>query len=400
MGGGQEEGIQPVKTKRIMSLDEILRKQRVLICCGPGGVGKTTLSAASALAAAELGRRVLVCTIDPARRLANAMGIARLDNQPREISFPTESPAKREHGQLWAMMLDAKRTFDGLIERYASSEAVRDRILGNSLYQTISNYLAGSQEYMAMEKLYELAELGKFDLIVLDTPPSQHAMDFLKAPRRVTDFLESGVLAWFVKASARVGRFGTRMVAKATGALLKRLVSIFGGTIFAEVAEFFETFRDLYPGFRRRAQEVLSLLKSAETSFLLVTSADGPVLKGTVDFYQKLRRQRFPVGAILVNRVVPWKPDRQTNQEAGNLARMLSGKQDVLPSDGLLEELTSTLSENVREFELRARAEDKRLREFWRHFDRGLPQHHIPDLAEDIHDLASLARISRLLLPH
>jgi len=238
-----------------------LLEPRVTVCVGCGGVGKTTVAAAFALEAARCGRNVLVLTIDPARRLADALGVEELGNVPqmlpREILAQLGVP---KTGCLSAMMLDMKRTFDDLVERFAEDAATRDRILRNPIYQHVSDALAGSVEYSAMEKVYELSEGGGFDLVVVDTPPAQHALDFLDAPRRLLEFLDSRLVQMLIHPAFAAGRFGVRLFQRGTQRMLHLIERISGVGFLEDISEFLLAFEGMAEGFRERAARVRALL--------------------------------------------------------------------------------------------------------------------------------------------
>src|SRR5919197_465913 len=241
---------------------ELLEGKRVCICAGSGGVGKTTTSAAIAAGMAARGRKVAVLTIDPARRLANSLGLPELGNEERRV------PGDFGDGELWAMMLDAKRTFDELVEWHAPDEQTRDAVLGNRIYQELSNAVAGSQEYMAMEKLHELHQEGRYDLLVLDTLPSRHALDFLDAPRRLSRFIDSRSLQLFTAP----GRFGLRVLGRGTGVVFSVLGRATGVDVLEDLSEFFRSFGGMVEGFRERAERVNALLGDSRSTFVVVTS--------------------------------------------------------------------------------------------------------------------------------
>lgn len=283
------------------SLAAALEERKILVVCGSGGVGKTTTAAALALQAALLGRRVLVCTIDPARRLATSLGLSQLSGKPRALDLGRLGI--RTGGSLWAMMLDTKRTFDALVERHAPTEAAKRRILENAFYQQVSSALAGSHEYMAMEKLLDLSADERFDLVVLDTPPTRHALDFLEAPDRLMGFLDTGILRWFLKPYFIAGRL-TLKVATRTGAMALRLVDRYLGLQFLQdLSEFFLAFEDLYAGFKERAPRVHALLRHPASGFVVVASPARQALDEALYFYRRLEEKQMPFVAFVVNRV-------------------------------------------------------------------------------------------------
>src|SRR5213078_3347771 len=281
---------------------ELLDGKRVCICAGSGGVGKTTSSAAIAAGMAGRGKKVAVLTIDPAKRLANSLGLPELGNEERLIEPErfTEYGIDMK-GELWAMMLDAKRTFDDLIERHAPDEEARDRILSNRIYQEVSNAMAGSQEYMAMEKLYELHQEDRYDLLVLDTPPTRHALDFLEAPERMTRFIEGKSLQFFL----RPGRFGVKMLGRSGGILFSALKRITGIDLLQDLSEFFQSFGDMAQGFSERAQRVNELLGRRHTTFVLVTAPERDPIDEAFYFWRRLKEAKLPFGGFVINKVHP-----------------------------------------------------------------------------------------------
>ena len=283
-----------------LNVGELLEDKQICICAGSGGVGKTTTSAAIAMGMAAQGKKVAVLTIDPAKRLANSLGLPELGNEERLV----DPERFAEHGiemkgELWAMMLDAKRTFDDLIERHAPDEETRDRILQNRIYQEISNAMAGSQEYMAMEKLYELHQEARYDLLVLDTPPTRHALDFIDAPERMTRFIEGRSLQFFLKP----GRLGMRVLGRSGGMLFSALKRITGIDLLQDLSDFFQSFGDMAQGFSERAQRVKELLGQRGTTFLLVTAPEREPIDEGVFFWRRLKEARLPFGGVVVNKV-------------------------------------------------------------------------------------------------
>ncbi len=295
----------PATTSPRASLDELVQTKKVIVCVGSGGVGKTTMSAAIALKAAELGRRVCVLTIDPAKRLANAMGLTALGNTESRIATDRLAAAGLRHptGELWAMMLDAKRTWDDLVLRFALNPEQAKRILANHYYQQISSALAGSQEFMAMEKLYELHESGKYDLLVLDTPPTRHALDFLDAPKKMMDFMDEGVLKLFLAPSLIAGNLGFGFLKSSTAMMFKLLERITGFEVLRDISDFIGSFGGMHAGFRDRARKVEEFLRGDGSSFVLVTSPDPPTVEEAEFFFRKLTEHRMPFGGFIVNRV-------------------------------------------------------------------------------------------------
>lgn len=285
------------------TLSSLIERQQVIVCVGAGGVGKTTLSAAIGVAAAQAGRRPLVLTVDPARRLANALGLAAFSEQVQRIGVSEFAAQGCTVAQpLDAVMLDVKRTFDRVVARYAKSPESRDRILNHPFYRQASTALAGSQEYMACERLYECATSGEYDLVVLDTPPSVHALDFLDAPGRLVDLFDSAAFRLLLKPSGRVrsGMFRT-------GSVVMRGLSKFTSVeMFSNLLEFFSYLSETFDGFVARAREVQALLASPQTSFVLVAACDTPSTEQALFMGEHLLSQHMEVGAFVVNRVSPF----------------------------------------------------------------------------------------------
>ena len=277
-----------------------LEGKHVVVCAGAGGVGKTTTSAAIALGLAARGARVAVVTIDPAKRLANALGLDRLENEPRRIDGDRLAGHGLEvAGELWAMTLDPKRTFDDLIAGLAPDERTREDVLGNRIYQQISGAVAGSQEYTAMAKLYELHRDGGFDVIVLDTPPSRNALDFLDAPDRLTSFLEGRALRAFLAPTG----LAAKVVGRGTSVLFGALKRVTGVELLEDLSTFFRSLGGLLAGFRERAEGVQALLADPSTAFVIVASPEHEPVREAIYFGGKLREAALPFGGLIVNRV-------------------------------------------------------------------------------------------------
>jgi anion-transporting ArsA/GET3 family ATPase len=277
-------------------LAALVAERRIVICSGSGGVGKTTVAAVLAMEAAAAGRRAVVVTIDPAKRLADALGLGGdgIGNVPKKIAGDWP-------GELWAVMLDTKSTFDALVTRYSSDPEQAERILANRFYKNISGALSGTQEYMAMEKLYELHADAGFDLVVVDTPPSRNALDFLDAPRRLTRFLDHRLY--------RVLMAPTRGMMKAVNvaaqAFVRSVSKVVGSDVFADAVAFFQAFDGMEEGFRQRADVVLGLLTSPATAFVLVASPHRDTVDEARFFAEKLAEADIEVAALIVNRMHP-----------------------------------------------------------------------------------------------
>ena len=282
------------------SLNEVLEGKSTCICAGSGGVGKTTTSAAIATGMAAQGLKVCVLTIDPAKRLADSLGLEQLGNEARRVDPKLfEKQGVEMKGELWAMMLDAKATFDELIARQAPDEESRDCVLENRIYQQISSALAGSQEYMAMEKLFELHTEGEFVLLVLDTPPTRNALDFLDAPKRLTQFIEGKSLRMFMKPTG----LAAKVAGRGTSVVLGVLKRILGFDLLSDLVEFFNAFSGMVEGFQARAKRVDKLLADPGTCFLVVCGPQGEPINEAVYFHRRLVEAKLPFGGVIVNKV-------------------------------------------------------------------------------------------------
>ena len=380
-----------------MNIGDLLAGKEVCICAGSGGVGKTTTSAAIAMGMAARGKKVAVLTIDPAKRLANSLGLKELGNE--ECLVPAERFA--EHGvemkgELWAMMLDAKRTFDDLVERHAPDEETRDRILSNRIYQEVSNAMAGSQEYMAMEKLYELHQEARYDLLVLDTPPTRHALDFLEAPERMTRFIEGKSLQFFLKP----GRFGVKMIGRSGGTVFGILKRITGIDLLQDLSDFFQSFGEMATGFRDRAKRVNELLSNKRTSFVLVTSPEREPIEEAIYFWRKLTESKLPFGGVVVNKVhhdyLRWAEDSRgldpgtaLDQLPGELERVLGFGEDG-------SSLAAKVYENFQRYLVLASRDRENISALTRRLE-GEHVVEVPYLDEDVHDIDGLAELNRYL---
>ncbi len=282
------------------TMSQVVADSAVVICCGSGGVGKTTTAALVAMEAARLGRRSVVVTIDPAKRLADALGLAGLTNDPSPIDGPWAAPGG-SGGSMSALMLDTKGTFDGLVRRYSADPDQADRILQNAFYSNISGALSGTQEYMASEKLYELAVEGDYDLVVVDTPPTRNALDFLDAPKRLAHFLDHRLYKVLLSPSKGIGR----AVNVATQAVMRQIAKVVGAEVISDALAFFKAFEGMEEGFKERAQEVDRLLRRPTTSFLLVASPKADTVAEAGYFADQLAAKDIAVRGLIVNRTQP-----------------------------------------------------------------------------------------------
>jgi anion-transporting ArsA/GET3 family ATPase len=279
----------------------------VLVCVGTGGVGKTTVAAALALEAARRGKRALVLTIDPARRLADALGTGPLGHDEREVPREVlDRIGAAPGGSLSAMMLDTKRTFDELVTRYAPDADSLERILHNPIYRNLTDALSGSREYSAMERLHQLHSEGRFDTIVLDTPPARHALEFLDAPRRLTGFLESQVLQLLFRPATAVGLTGLRLFRRSSEAVLGVIERVTGLEFLRAISEFLIAFEGMLAGFTSRAREVEALLRSERCGFVLVAGPNADQVRRAEVFWHRLEEERIHGVGLIVNRVHTW----------------------------------------------------------------------------------------------
>ncbi|WP_217166731.1 ArsA family ATPase [Streptomyces sp. AC512_CC834] len=295
-----QEGARRLTPARVLDVDLLLEdpENRIMVCCGSGGVGKTTTAAALGLRAAERGRKVVVLTIDPARRLAQSMGIDSLDNTPRRVKGVDDSAG----GELHAMMLDMKRTFDEIVESHADPERAA-AILGNPFYQSLSAGFAGTQEYMAMEKLGQLRAKDEWDLIVVDTPPSRSALDFLDAPKRLGSFLD-GKLIRVLLAPAKVGgRAGMKFLNVGMSMMTGVLGKVLGGQFLKDVQTFVAAMDSMFGGFRTRADATYKLLQAPGTAFLVVAAPERDAVREAAYFVQRLAAEDMPLAGLVLNRV-------------------------------------------------------------------------------------------------
>jgi anion-transporting ArsA/GET3 family ATPase len=359
-----------------------LRGQRVLVCVGAGGVGKTTTSAALALGLALRGQKVAVVTIDPARRLASALGLAELPSEPTRIQ-PALFAEQGLHleGELWAMMLDAKRTFDELIARLAPDERAREEILANSVYRELSSAVAGSHELSAIAKLYELHEEHDFDAIILDTPPSRNALDFLDTPTRMLGFLEGRALQVFLAP----GGLTARLFGRGTALVFAIFARVTGVDMLGELSRFFRSLSGVIEGFGERTREVAALLRAPQTTFLIVSSPELEPAREAIFLSEKLVAAGMSAGELIVNRV-------HTHGLNGHSAEELG----ALLSPSLGERLASQVAGNLADFDVLARRDRATIEHLSQVVGERAPIT-VPLLDEDVQDLLGLARIAEHL---
>ena len=278
----------------------LLEGRRIVVCAGSGGVGKTTTAAAIAMGMAERGLKVAVVTIDPAKRLADSLGLEELGNEPRLVDPARFSDHGVEiSGELWALMLDSKRTFDSLIERLAPDDETRDEVLANRIYQQLSSAVAGSQEFTAIAKLYELDQEGGYDLLVLDTPPSRNALDFLDAPARLTGIFQGRAIKMFLRPAG----LGGRILGRGTGVVFGLMERLTGVDLLHDLSVFFRALGGMIDGFTERAARVGALLEDPGTTFLIVTAPRHDPVEEAIFFHRKLADAQMPFGGLVVNRM-------------------------------------------------------------------------------------------------
>jgi anion-transporting ArsA/GET3 family ATPase len=396
------------------SLDQLLAAKSIAVFCGPGGVGKTSVAAASAaLAAARLGGKVLVVTVDPARRLADALGLSALGNlerpvpperlkaaglEVRDTAFPGGHP--RTPG-LWAAMLDTKQSWDDLVLRHARDEETAYRILENRLYHNITARFVQSHDYIAMERLHEIHAEGGYDLIVVDTPPSRNALDFLEAPERMADFFGSRLLRWLTMPYRVGGKRGARMVNLASRPFYQVADRLLGGQFLEDIAEFFLNFQTMYDGFVKRARSVEALLHDRRTTFVVVSTLEAAPLREAEFFISELSARKLHLGAVVLNKTLPDylqgvagdAAARALVTDPGPAAEAAAGADPGL-DPATAGRVLATIGESFLNFEVAAKREAELRAELGR---LSAPVLRVPVFEEDIHDLSGLARLGECL---
>jgi len=369
----------------VLEVDKLIDdpESRVIVCCGSGGVGKTTTAAALALRAAERGRQTVVLTIDPARRLAQALGLRELGNHPKQVQVEGFEPK----GELWAMMLDMRRTFDDMVRVHAGPERA-EQLLQNPFYQTISTSFSGTQEYMAMEKLGQLAATDEWDLIIVDTPPSRSALDFLDAPTRLSSALD-GRMIRLLTGPAKAGGWGLRKVVNAGFSMFAKAVStIIGGQLLTDASAFMQAFDSMFGGFRERARKTSELLRSGGTSFLVVAAPEPDALREASYFVERLSEESMPLAGLVANRTHPVLAPLSSAEAIAAAEQLAKGETSAPLAEAVLRLHADRVALADRETRLLAR------------FTRAHPEVplvRVPALPSDVHDLEGLRDIGTKL---
>jgi len=380
---------------RAGSVEQLLAAKEIVICCGAGGVGKTTVAAAAAaMASLSLGGSVLVLTIDPARRLADALGLEALGNVETRVSPKVLERAgiDKPRGELWAAMLDTKQSWDDLVRAHAPDAPTGARILENPLYQNVSGRFVQSHEYIAMERLYEIHQSGRYDLIVVDTPPTRNAIDFLAAPDRMADFFSSRLLRWIT------GPGRSRVVNLATRPFYQVADRLLGSQFLGDIAEFFLLFQTMYPGFVERATAVKRLLHDRRTTFVVVTTLEAAPVREAEFFLSALSDQKFHIGALVLNKVLPaYLIDPEASRVAEHLAAAAPGVAATpelagAGSPAALERVLREVGESFANFEVVAKREAELRAELAHAADVVVS---VPSFETDIFDLTGLVRLGR-----
>lgn len=369
-------------------IDILLAEKNLILVCGSGGVGKTTTAAALSLRAAQLNKKVIVLTIDPAKRLATSLGLQSLTSEPKRINPQLMEPQKNgREPELWAMMLDTKRTFDQLVTRYAPSKEVEKKILSNKIYKHLSNMMAGSQEYMAMEKLYEFHSEGKWDLIVIDTPPTTHAIDFLNAPQKMIDAIGHSMIHLLLKPAMMMGKGGLKLLEKGSEMILRIFDRITGFAFLQDISEMLISFKGLLHGFEGRALEVRKILTDAKTAFVLVSACEEKSVEEASFFIKKLSELELPLAGILLNRVHPYyeKSAGRIEEETIEMGQMMG------------DETVIKMMECFNRFQKMAKRDLSYKKRLSHELKTDQFISTIPLFESDIHDLSGLYRLGNYL---
>ena len=401
-GARAEVELRPSRLEVDRLLDD--PRTRIIVCCGSGGVGKTTTAAALGLRAAERGRHVVVLTVDPARRLAQSMGLTSLDNTPRPVPLPDGHRAA--DGSLHAMMLDMKRTFDEIVETHSDPDRAA-QILANPFYQSLSSSFAGTQEYMAMEKLGQLRRADEWDLIVVDTPPSRSALDFLDAPQRLSRFLDGRLIRLLTAPTRASSRAYLKFVNAGFGMFTGVVAKVLGTQLLRDVQTFVAAFDTMFGGFRERAEDTYRLLQTPGTAFLVIATPEPDALREASYFVERLSQDRMPLAGLILNRVHPTPAAHLSAARSLAAAEALQAAADLegngspspMPNgpggataDGSRHPLTVTALRLHAE-RMQLAAAEGRLAQRFTAAHPGVPAVRVPAQPEDVHDLAGLRTI-------
>lgn len=371
--------------------------KKIIVCCGCGGVGKTTISAAIALAAAILGKRAIVLTIDPARRLATALGLDSFKQEIARVDISElEKAGIKPRGELFAAMLDTKRTFDKVIEKYAPSQKIYQKIVKNPIYEHMAGAVSGSQEYMALERMYELYNSKDYDLFVLDTPPAKSALDFLDAPRRLMEFMDESVLSWFIKIPKILGRLPLSFAMNWLDTPFSIVERITGYHVVKDFSELLIDLAGMYDGFKSRAKAVKDSLRSDETGFFLISDPRTSNSPENLYFCERLLEENMPLGCIIINKVHV-DPLEDTAFRA-DVPAMIEKMRKLLISRDISESNASRILKrlvgNLNRYETLASRDRKEIERFMKHVPKDIVIYEIPFMEEDIHDLPVLSKLS------
>ncbi|MFH1727232.1 MAG: ArsA-related P-loop ATPase [Pseudomonadota bacterium] len=352
--------------------------KKIYVCLGTGGVGKTTLSCALGYSIASLGKKVLVITVDPAKRLASSLGLESLSDSPKIIRRFTET-----NGELSALMPDTKTIFDKLVNKYAPNKNIATRIMSNQFYEHISTTLAGSHEYMCVEKLYEVISQNKYDTIILDTPPSNNVMAFLEAPKRMVDFCNDTIFKWFVRPYKIIGRSSFKLIKKSSDVAISLLQKLTGVEFLMDLSEFFFNFNEMYKGIRQRASDVNELIFSDDVTYFIVSGSDAEQLNETKRFINDLGKNKIKISGIFFNKIhneFISKPQLELN---GRAKKASSYMKKLIENYHFYEYIHSNSKNNIEKF--------------LSQFDAEMPNMQIPYLDIDIHNEAGIEKLAEVI---